>query len=64
MAIRVLVVDDSFFMRKLVSDILNSDPDIEVVDTATNGEEAVEKVKISKPDVITLESINVLFLGW
>ena len=32
--IKVLVVDDSFFMRKLISDILNSDPEIKVIDTA------------------------------
>ena len=57
MAIKVLVVDDSFFMRKLISDILNSDPDIEVIGTAANGEEALEKVKVSKPDVITLDIV-------
>lgn len=53
--IRVLVVDDSAFMRKVVSDILNSDNEIEVVDTAKNGLEAVSKVKELKPDVITLD---------
>ncbi|MGB4265802.1 MAG: chemotaxis response regulator protein-glutamate methylesterase, partial [Limnochordia bacterium] len=37
MAIRVLVVDDSAFMRKLISEILNEQPDIEVVSTARNG---------------------------
>lgn len=53
--IRVLVVDDSAFMRKVVSDILNSDDEIKVVDIAKNGIEALEKVKILKPDVITLD---------
>ncbi|OPZ84170.1 MAG: Chemotaxis response regulator protein-glutamate methylesterase [Firmicutes bacterium ADurb.Bin419] len=53
--IRVLVVDDSAFMRKVISDILDGDDDIEVVDTAKNGFDAIEKVKELKPDVITLD---------
>jgi len=54
-AIRVLVVDDSFFMRKLISDILQGSGMIEVVDTAKNGLEAVEKTQILLPDVVTLD---------
>ncbi|RCX15534.1 two-component system chemotaxis response regulator CheB [Anaerobacterium chartisolvens] len=54
-AIRVLVVDDSAFMRKVISDILNSDNAIRVIDTAKNGLDAVEKAKELKPDVITLD---------
>lgn len=54
-AIRVLVVDDSAFMRKVISDILNSDKQLKVVDTAKNGMDAIEKAKILKPDVITLD---------
>lgn len=54
-AIRVLVVDDSAFMRKVISDILNADDNITVIDTAKNGEEALEKAKLYKPDVITLD---------
>lgn len=53
--IRVLVVDDSAFMRKMVGDMLNSEFDIEVVDVARNGEDAIEKVKKLNPDVITLD---------
>ncbi len=53
--IRVLVVDDSAIMRKLLVDILKKDPQIEVVDTAKNGKEAIEKAKLLKPDVITLD---------
>ncbi len=53
--INVLVVDDSAFMRKVISDILKSDPDITVIDTAKNGIEAIEKAKSLKPDVITLD---------
>lgn len=55
MPIRVLVVDDSGFFRKVVSDILNSDSNIEVVGTATNGQEAIEQVKALKPDAITMD---------
>jgi len=53
--IRVLVVDDSFFMRKVISDMLNSDPSVEVIDTAKEGNEAIRKVKKEKPDVVTLD---------
>ena len=55
MTIRVLVVDDSALMRKIISDILNSDPDIKVIDTARNGQIAVEKVEQLRPDVVTLD---------
>jgi len=54
-AIRVLVVDDSAFMRKVISDILNSDNEINVIDTARNGQEAISKAESLKPDVITLD---------
>lgn len=53
--IKVLVVDDSLFMRKVISDILNEDHEIEVIDTAKNGNEAVQKAKELNPDVITLD---------
>jgi len=52
---RVLVVDDSAFMRRAITNMLESDSSIEVVDTARNGREGVEKVKSLKPDVITLD---------
>ncbi|MDL4840082.1 protein-glutamate methylesterase/protein-glutamine glutaminase [Aquibacillus rhizosphaerae] len=53
--IKVLVVDDSAFMRKMISDIVNSDPNITVVGTARNGSDALEKVADLQPDVITLD---------
>jgi len=53
--IEVLVVDDSAFMRKVIIDILNSDNEIKVVDTAKNGQEALAKIKALKPDVVTLD---------
>jgi len=55
--IRVLVVDDSFIMRKFISDILNCDPKIKVIGTAKNGYEAIEKAKELNPDVITMDYI-------
>ena len=53
--ITVLVVDDSALIRRLLVEILKKDKDIEVIDTAKDGKEAVEKAKILKPDVITLD---------
>lgn len=53
--IRVLVVDDSAFMRKVIGDILSNEKDIEVVDFARNGKEAIEKAKLKNPDIITLD---------
>lgn len=55
MKIRVLVVDDSAFMRKLISDFLSKDKRIEVIGVAKNGQEAIEKVRELNPDVITLD---------
>ncbi len=55
MAVRVLVVDDSSFFRRRVSEIINSDPRLEVVDIAINGKEAIEKNIKIKPDVITMD---------
>jgi len=55
MAVKVLVVDDSGFFRRRVTEILSSDPNIEVVGTATNGKEAIEQALALKPDVITMD---------
>jgi two-component system chemotaxis response regulator CheB len=53
--IKVLVVDDAAFMRKAVADILSSDDDIEVVETARDGLDGLAKVEALRPDVITLD---------
>jgi two-component system chemotaxis response regulator CheB len=53
--IRVLVVDDSAFMRKIIPDMLNEDPDIEVIATAKDGRDAFKKTMELSPDVITLD---------
>ena len=55
MGIKVLVVDDSALMRKMISDILNADSNIEVVDTAHNGKDALIKIEKHHPDVITMD---------
>ena len=53
--IRVLVVDDSALVRKLLTEILNADPAIEVVGTASDAYVAREKIKQLNPDVLTLD---------
>ena len=53
--IRVLIVDDSALMRRLLSDLLSSAPEIEIVGTARDGREAVLQAARLKPDVITLD---------
>ncbi len=53
--IRVLVVDDSAFVRKAVERMLSTAPDIEVVGTAGDGEEGLRKAKELLPDVVTLD---------
>lgn len=53
--IRVLIADDSAFMRKVLSDLFNKQSDFEVAGTAINGKDAVEKVKKLQPDLLTLD---------
>jgi two-component system chemotaxis response regulator CheB len=55
MAYKVLVVDDSSFFRRRLSDILSKEPELEVIDVAINGIEAVEKALSLKPDVISMD---------
>jgi two-component system chemotaxis response regulator CheB len=55
MSFKVLVVDDSSFFRRRVTDILNKDPELQVIDVAINGIDGVEKAIALKPDVITMD---------
>jgi two-component system chemotaxis response regulator CheB len=55
MTIRVLVVDDSSFFRRRLTEILSQDAELEVIATANNGKEAVEKALALRPDVITMD---------
>jgi len=52
---KVLVVDDSALMRQLISDIIDAEPEFEVIAVARDGEDAVRKVLELKPDVVTLD---------
>lgn len=53
--VKVLVVDDSLVMRKAISRMLSKDANIQVVGTAVDGRDAIEKIEALKPDVITLD---------
>lgn len=55
MAVRVLVVDDSGFFRRRVTEILNADSSIQVIGSAVDGQEAIDKVAELKPDVVTMD---------
>ncbi len=53
--IKVLIVDDSAFMRNTLSSMISSDPEIQIAGSARDGIEAIEKVEALKPDVVTLD---------
>ncbi|RMF58562.1 MAG: chemotaxis-specific protein-glutamate methyltransferase CheB [Calditrichaeota bacterium] len=55
MSIRVLIADDSAYMRQALKLILEEDPEIQVIESARNGQEAIEKVRALHPDVLTTE---------
>ena len=52
---KLLVVDDSAFMRKLISDFFIDNPRVEVIGTARNGKDAIKKIKELSPDVVTMD---------
>ncbi|MBP7791581.1 MAG: chemotaxis response regulator protein-glutamate methylesterase [Candidatus Goldbacteria bacterium] len=53
--IKVLVVDDSSFMRKIIPQLLEEDSEIKVIDSARDGMEALKKIQRLRPDVVTLD---------
>ncbi len=55
MSVKVLIVDDSAFMRNALTRMLSSDPEITIVGTARDGVEAIEKATTLKPDIITMD---------
>jgi two-component system chemotaxis response regulator CheB len=55
MVMKVLIVDDSAFFRRRVAEILNAHSDLQVVGDAVNGKDAIEKTKLLRPDVITMD---------
>ena len=52
---RVMVVDDSCMYQRLLTDIINAHPGMQVVGVATNGKDAMDQIDSLKPDVITLD---------
>ncbi|MDO6838218.1 chemotaxis response regulator protein-glutamate methylesterase [Paraglaciecola chathamensis] len=55
MAYKILVVDDSIFFRRRVKEILELDPNLEVIGEARNGQEAIDMVASLNPDVVTMD---------
>ena len=53
--IKVLVVEDSPVIREFLVHILNSDPEIKVIGTASNGEEALKFIRNKRPDAVTMD---------
>nr|WP_321352249.1 chemotaxis-specific protein-glutamate methyltransferase CheB [uncultured Methanoregula sp.] len=53
--VKVLIVDDSVFMRTVIRDMVTKDPAIEVVGTASNGIDALERIESLSPDLVTLD---------
>lgn len=53
--IKVMVVEDSALMRRIISDMVKSDADMEVTGIAKNGKEFIDKLDLYKPDVVTLD---------
>lgn len=52
---KVLVVDDSAFMRKVIKAVIDEQPDMKVVGTARDGKDAIEKVRSLRPNIVTLD---------
>lgn len=57
MSIRVLLAEDSAYQRKIIAEMITSNEEIEVIDVAKNGREAIQKIGIHNPDVILLDLI-------
>jgi two-component system, chemotaxis family, protein-glutamate methylesterase/glutaminase len=53
--IKIIIADDSAFMRRLLSDLFLQEPDFMVLDTASNGKDAINKIKHLKPDLVTMD---------
>ena len=61
--IKVLIVDDHAVVRQGLGQFLGSDPELDVVGEATNGQEAIEKAKLLKPDVILMDLLMPVMDG-
>lgn len=54
-AVRVLLVDDSVVIRRMLTDVLSNDPDIEVIGSASNGRLALQRLALGLPDVVVMD---------
>jgi len=63
MSYRVLIVDDALFMRNMLKDIFTRTDDFEVVGEAQNGDEAVERYRELRPDLVTMDIVMPLKSG-
>ena len=57
MSIKVLIAEDSAYQRKIIAEMITSNEEIEVIDVAKNGREAIQKIGEHNPDVILLDII-------
>jgi len=57
MSIKVLLAEDSAYQRKVIAEMITSNEEIEVIDVAKNGREAIQKIGEHNPDVILLDLI-------
>ncbi len=55
--VRVMIVDDSSFARDIIATILSTDPEIEVVGTAIDGQDALDKIMVYQPNLITMDIV-------
>lgn len=55
MTVKVLIVDDSSFFRKRLTEIIDADPRLQVIGTAANGQEAIDQLQALRPDVVTMD---------
>jgi CheY-like chemotaxis protein len=62
--VRVLIVDDSAVIRKVLSNLLASDPEITVAGTAGNGHQALERIPETRPDWSRSTSRCPAWMGW
>lgn len=62
-AMRIMIVDDSYFIRKIVQQIIQSDPALQVAGYATNGQEALARIDALKPDLILLDWDMPVMMG-
>ncbi len=61
--LRILIVDDSLLARQMLQEMIESDPELEVIGTAGNGKEGVEKTRTLKPDLVTMDLMMPVMRG-